>query len=71
MGYYLARKFRKHDLSLLQSKKTIVNAFRFGVTVKPVLTATSEQRPPVNNDQPESTALLKLQFIYLVFWTNL
>jgi hypothetical protein len=27
-------------------------------TVKPVLTATSEQRPPVNNDRPESPALL-------------
>ena len=37
-------------------------------TIKPVLTATSEQWPPVNNDQPKSTALLRL---YLEFWTNL
>jgi hypothetical protein len=26
----------------------------FENTVKPVLTTTSEQRPPVNNDQPQS-----------------
>jgi hypothetical protein len=32
----------------------LVNYFyRFTGTVKPVLTATSEQRPPVNNGQPD------------------
>lgn len=40
-------------------------------TVKPALTATSEQRPPVNNDRPESPAQLNLQLIFLVFWTTL
>ncbi len=29
-------------------------------TVKPVLTATPEQRPPVNNDRPKSPGLLNL-----------
>jgi hypothetical protein len=27
---------------------------KFGNTVKPVLTATSEKRPPVNNDRTKS-----------------
>ena len=36
------------------------NATFYRYTVKPVLTATSEQRPPVNNDQPKSPALLTL-----------
>jgi hypothetical protein len=40
-------------------------------TVKPVLKATSEQRPPVNNDRPKSPALLNLVLLNLVFWTNL
>ena len=39
--------------------------------VKPVLTTTSEQRPPVNNNRLESPALLNLQWIYLVFWITL
>ncbi len=29
-------------------------------TIKPLLTATSEQRLPVNNDRPKSPALLNL-----------
>ncbi len=29
--------------------------------VKPVLATTSEQRPPVNNDRPDSPTLLNLQ----------
>ena len=40
-------------------------------TVKPVLTATSEQRPPVNNDRPKSPALIIILRLYQVFWTNL
>ncbi len=33
-------------------------------TVKPVLTATSEQRPPVNNDQPDpQTSQINTSFI--------
>jgi len=43
----------------------------FGITVKPVLTATSEQRPPVNNDQPKFPALIITLQLYQVFWTNL
>jgi hypothetical protein len=31
-----------------------------GYTVKPALRLTSEQRPPVNKDQPESPTQLKL-----------
>ncbi len=40
-------------------------------TVKPVLTATSEQQAPVNNDRIKSPAQLNLLGLYLGFWTNL
>ncbi len=47
------------------------NATFYRYTVKPVLTATSEQRPPVNNDRPDSPALIIILRLYQVFWTNL
>ncbi len=41
--------------------------FEFESAVKPVLMATSEQRPPVNNDRPKSPALLTVLWLYLEF----
>ena len=51
VGDKLSTKVRKQNNFLFSLLKT---------TVKPVLTATSEQRPPVNNDWPEFPALLNL-----------
>jgi hypothetical protein len=44
-----------HDQPIIQNHICNIN----GVTVKPLLTTTSEQQPPVNNDKPESPTQLK------------
>ena len=64
-NFYADHKISKNNYADHQIEKSFnkyIIRLLFGLpnTVKPVLTATSEQRPPVNNDRPEYPALLNL-----------
>jgi hypothetical protein len=64
-NFYADHKISKNNNADHKKKKSVnkyIIRLLFGHpnTVKPVLTVTSEQRPPVNNDRPEYLALLNL-----------